>query len=85
MQTQNHAEWTDTKVGFGRSTSLNTVQEDDGVKHQESLDVFTLSIVRNYKQLENSMFRKLYLFPSSEVGWKTPTVLGLLGRANFNH
>jgi hypothetical protein len=31
------------------------------------------------------MFRKLDLFPSSGEGWETPTLLGLLGRANLNH
>jgi hypothetical protein len=36
--------------------------------------------------LENTMFRKLDLFPSSgEGGGKTPTQLGPLERTNLNH
>jgi hypothetical protein len=38
-----------------------------------------------YKIRENKTFRKLDLFPSSCEGWKTPTLLGPLERANLNH
>jgi hypothetical protein len=38
-----------------------------------------------FQKLENTTFRKLYLFSSSgEGGRKTPTQLGPLERANFN-
>jgi hypothetical protein len=38
------------------------------------------------KELENTKFRKLDLFPSSdERGRETPTLLGPLERANLNH
>jgi hypothetical protein len=30
------------------------------------------------------LFQKLDLFPLSGKGWETPTLLGLLERANFN-
>jgi hypothetical protein len=35
--------------------------------------------------LENTTFRKLDLFPSSDEGEKIPTQLGSLERANLNH
>jgi hypothetical protein len=37
-----------------------------------------------FYKLENTKFRKLNLFPSSGER-RTPTLLGYLGRANFNH
>jgi hypothetical protein len=46
-------------------------------KVSESLGFWTLSIVRNSKQLGNSMYRKLDLFPSSCEG-ETPTLLAPL-------
>jgi hypothetical protein len=54
----------------------------DGVKHSGLLFFFTLSIVRYSKKLENTAFHKMDLFPSSGEG-KTPTLLGLLERANL--
>jgi hypothetical protein len=48
-----------------------------------SLGFWTLSIVWNSKQLENTKFRKLELFPSSGEGRDTPTLLGHLERANM--
>jgi hypothetical protein len=44
-----------------------------------------LSIIQNSKQLENTTFRKLDLFPSSGDRKETPTLLGPLERANLNH
>jgi hypothetical protein len=50
------------------------------------MDFWTLSIVRKSKKLDNTTFRKLDLLPSSgEGGRGTPTLLGPLDRANFNH
>jgi hypothetical protein len=50
----------------------------------ESLDLWTLAIVRNYKSLENITltFRKLDLFSSLGEARETPTVLGPLEGAN---
>jgi hypothetical protein len=52
---------------------LNLMGSDGGVKHSESLGLWTLSIVRNSK-LENTTFRKLDLFPSSDEGRETYSV-----------
>jgi hypothetical protein len=49
----------------------------------ESLGLWTLSIIRNSKELENTTFRKLDLFLSSGDGRKTPTLFGPLERANL--
>jgi hypothetical protein len=38
-----------------------------------------------FYKIENTMFRKLDLFPSSGDAEKTPTQLGSLERANLNH
>jgi hypothetical protein len=48
------------------------------------LGSWTLSVVRYSKKLENSVFLKLYLFPSSGE-WETRTLLDPLERANLNH
>jgi hypothetical protein len=53
--------------------------------HSESLGLWTLSIVRHSKKLKNIKFRKQDLFPSSSDEMETPTLLGYLERANFNH
>jgi hypothetical protein len=45
------------------------------------LDFFHCTV---FYKLENTTFRKLDLFPSSDEGWKTPQ-LGPLERANVNH
>jgi hypothetical protein len=50
----------------------------------ESQGVWALPIVQNSKYLENTSFRKLDLCPSSGDGRETPTLLGLLERANLN-
>jgi hypothetical protein len=42
-------------------------------------------VVRNSKYLENTKFRKLEPIPSSDEGKETPTLLGILERANLNH
>jgi hypothetical protein len=39
----------------------------------------------NYKSPENSTFRKLDLFPSSDERMELPTLLGPLDGANLNH
>jgi hypothetical protein len=46
--------------------------------HNESevLGIWTLSVVRHFKQVENMAFRKLDLFPSSRERRETPTLLG---------
>jgi hypothetical protein len=49
----------------------------------ELLEFWTLSITGNCKNKKT--FRKLFLFPSSGDGKKTPTLLGSIERANFNH
>jgi hypothetical protein len=46
---------------------------------------WTLSIVRNSEQVEDTKFRKLDLFLSSNEGRETPTLLGSLEIANLNH
>jgi hypothetical protein len=51
----------------------------------ETLDFWTLSIVQNSNQLENTTFQKLDLFPSSGEVRETPILLGPLERANLNH
>jgi hypothetical protein len=51
----------------------------------DSQVLWTLSIVRNSRQLGNTMFRKTDLYPSSVVERETPTLLGPLERANLNH
>jgi hypothetical protein len=53
----------------------------------ELLSFWTLSIVQYSKKLENTTYRKLGLFPSSGrwEGGRTPSQLGPLERANFNH
>jgi hypothetical protein len=38
-----------------------------------------------FQKLENTTFRKMDLFPSSDKRGETPTQLGLLQRANLNH
>jgi hypothetical protein len=50
------------------------------VCNPELLGVWTLSIVWNFKDLENTKFCKLALFPSSGEGRETPTLLGPLER-----
>jgi hypothetical protein len=52
---------------------------DSGVQLTESLDLRTLSIVRNCNKLKNATFRKLGLFPSSDEEREIPTLLGHLG------
>jgi hypothetical protein len=48
--------------------------------------IITLSIVRNSKRVENTMLRKLDLFPtSSDEGRETPTLLDPLEGANPSH
>jgi hypothetical protein len=37
------------------------------------------------KTQKNTLFWKLDMLPSSGEGWETPTLLGLLERANLNH
>jgi hypothetical protein len=47
---------------------------------------WTLSIVQYSKKLENTMFRKLDLFPSSgQGGERTPRQLGPFESANLTH
>jgi hypothetical protein len=46
---------------------------------------WTVSILHSSKELENTMFQKLELFPSSDKGRETPTLLGPLERLNLNH
>jgi hypothetical protein len=46
--------------------------------------LWTVSIVRNSKYLENTTFQNLDLFPSSGEERETPTLLGPLERANTN-
>jgi hypothetical protein len=38
--------------------------------------LWTLAIVQNSKQIENTTFRKLGLFQSSDEGKETPTLMG---------
>jgi hypothetical protein len=57
---------------------------DDGVQHSESLGFGTSSVVRNFKYLENAMFRNLNIFPFSCERKETPTLLGPLLIANIN-
>jgi hypothetical protein len=47
--------------------------------------LWTLFNVQNFKYLENKMFQKLYLSPSSCEWRKTHALLGPLERANLNH
>jgi hypothetical protein len=56
------------------------------VRQPESLGVWTLDFVRRpeFLILGNTMFRTMYLFPSSGEGRETPSVLGPLDRANLN-
>jgi hypothetical protein len=56
---------------------------NDGVQHSESLGLWTLSIVRSSKYLENTTFRKLDLFPSQGEERGTP-LLGPLERLAFS-
>jgi hypothetical protein len=51
----------------------------------ESIGLWTLSIVRNSKWLENTMFRKMNLLSSSSECRKTLALLGPLEGANLNH
>jgi hypothetical protein len=37
------------------------------------------------KTQKKATFWKFYMFPSSGEGWETPTLLGLLKRANLSH
>jgi hypothetical protein len=46
---------------------------DDGVCHSELLGFWTLSIIRYSKKRENTTFRNLDLFPSSEIFLRDPT------------
>jgi hypothetical protein len=46
---------------------------------------WTVSIVRDSKRLETTMFRKLDLFPSSSVGGEGTPQLDPLERASLNH
>jgi hypothetical protein len=46
----------------------NLKGSDIDVRHSESLGLWTSSIIRNYKYLESTTFRKLDLFPSSGEG-----------------
>jgi hypothetical protein len=55
----------------------------DGVQQSESLGLRTLSIVRNSNKLENIMFRKLDLFPSSGEEWES-TLMCPSERANLD-
>jgi hypothetical protein len=55
------------------------------VYNTESLTSRTMPIVRNPKQLESTVFRKLDLFPSSAEGRQTPTLSGPSEGANLNH
>jgi hypothetical protein len=54
-------------------------------KSSESLGLWALSIVRCSTYLVNTMFRKPDLFPHLDEGKGTPTLLGPLERAIFNH
>jgi hypothetical protein len=54
-------------------------------EYSESLGLWTLSIVRNSKLLENTTFGKLDLFPYSDEKREATTPLGLLERATLNH
>jgi hypothetical protein len=47
------------------------------VYNTQNYGVLDFSIVR-YSDIENTIFQKLDLFPSSGKGGKTPTQLGLL-------
>jgi hypothetical protein len=44
-----------------------------------------LSSIPKTRECTISTFQKLNLFPSSDKGGETPTLLGLLERANLNH
>jgi hypothetical protein len=44
-----------------------------------------LAHCREFQRLENTMSWILDLFPSSDEGWKTRTLLGPLERASPNH
>jgi hypothetical protein len=46
------------------------------------LDFFHCAV---FQKIETTAIQKLDLFPSSGEGWKTPTQLGSLERANLNH
>jgi hypothetical protein len=50
----------------------------------EALGFWTLSAVLNSREIENTVFRKLGLFPTSGEGSETPTLSGPLERANLN-
>jgi hypothetical protein len=64
---------------------LNLKGPDDDVQHSESLGLWTLSIVQISKYLENAMFQKLDLCPSSGEGRETPALSGSSKSDNFNH
>jgi hypothetical protein len=55
------------------------------VEYSESLRLWTFSIFRDSKYVENKMFRKINLFLFSGEGREASTLLGPLERANFSH
>jgi hypothetical protein len=54
-------------------------------QHSESLGFWTSSTVRNSKELEITMFRRLDKFSSSDKGRKAPNLLGPLEGSNLIH
>jgi hypothetical protein len=53
--------------------------------HFDNRLVYGLVLIWNSKRLEKATFRKLDLFPFSEQGRKTHTLLGPVERANLSH
>jgi hypothetical protein len=72
---------------------INPIQPSHPISHSHTHDIQYTSRITGFSdsvhrpvvyKLENTVFRKLDMFPSAGE-WETPTLLGPLERSNLNH